>query len=242
MEASTVYKKILDEQNKIITRYELPTSEINDDNISDLKIINENERYITFSGTLKAKLKINKIIGYTKEDYDNFIKPNKKMELETYQNYTENKLPLVLKSDRKWILNIIEGKNEAEKIIYSDDKFLLLPDNKFNESNMYYLAIVRDTNLYSIRELTHHHLTLLTHIRDKSFETIEKITGVSRKMFRSYFHYYPSTWLLHIHFNLITDSSCSSSVEHAHSLTNVIENITLMPHYYQKVKLEIEIN
>lgn len=139
--------------------------------------------------------------------------------------------------------NILEHKQEVDKIIFEDldpqTGFILLPDYKWNGQNetMYLLAIAMDRSLKSLRDLTAAHLPLLENIRTKSIFAIHEKFGLNKNEIRAYFHYQPSFYHLHIHFTYLGYDAPGIHCARAHLLDNVINNIKLMPGYYQKASL-----
>ena len=78
--------------------------------------------------------------------------------------------------------NILDGKAETDRVVYSDPDpltgFVLLPDMKWDRSdlqNLYMLAIVRRRDLFSLRDLTTEHLPLLKNILTKGKVSIQKV-------------------------------------------------------------------
>ena len=71
----------------------------------------------------------------------------------------------------QWVYNILEGRSEADRVVYRDEHplmgFVLLPDLKWDAkdlSNLYLVAIVLRRDLLSLRDLTDEHIPLLKHI------------------------------------------------------------------------------
>lgn len=54
---------------------------------------------------------------------------------------------------------------------------------------------------------------------------------------RIYLHYQPSFYHLHVHFTYLKYEAPGILTERAHLLANVINNIELLPDYYQKAIL-----
>ncbi len=172
----------------------------------------------------------------------------KKIIKESYQDYTE----FISKRDFKkeqWVYNILDGLSEQDKILYQDDTFVLLPNYTWNYnpsadnsdvdiSQMYLLAFPTDKTLHSLRDLNEAHIELLENIKVKTHETIKKLFGFEQDIIKSYVHYSPTTYHLHIHFLLISNSNVNSSVEYSHSLSNIITNIKIKNDYYQTVELD----
>jgi m7GpppX diphosphatase len=108
-----------------------------------------------------------------------------------------------------------------------------------NYDNMYCLAIVKDGSLKSIRDLRKKDIPMLNNIYENSIKTIENIYGTRKDQIRSYFHYRPSFWHLHIHFNLITDLPEGANIDISHRLQTVITNLELRSTYYEEATLEV---
>jgi m7GpppX diphosphatase len=138
----------------------------------------------------------------------------------------------------------MNGKNELKKIIHNDIDFILMPDLKwsttdFNMNDMYYLAIFKNKELRSIRDLNKSHLPLLNKVRDISINKIKELHNIDGDQLRLYFHYHPSFWQLHMHINLITKPWHGALSDCAHLLSTVINNIELVDNYYQKAIIEV---
>lgn len=138
----------------------------------------------------------------------------------------------------------MEHKKETERIVFEDsDKengFILLPDLKWDGKTietLYLLAIVHKQNIKSLRDLTVEHLPLLRNIRDKGIAAIVDKYAVQRSQLRIYFHYQPSFYHLHVHFTYLKYDAPGIFCEKSHLLDSVIDNIELMPNYYQRCTL-----
>ena len=179
-------------------------------------------------GELITCFDLNKVDGFCK-----------KIERETYNDY----LDFISKRDfrkEQWVYNILDGIAEQEKILYKDEQMVLLPTYTWDGqdiSKMYLLAFPTDRALHSIRDLQGCHIDLLEHIKAKSLKTIEDVYGYKLNIIKMYLHYAPTTYHLHIHFVLVSNTDVTSSVEYCHDLNNVIENLKINPNYYQIVTL-----
>lgn len=175
----------------------------------------------------------------------------KKIIKETYQDYCQ----FILQRDWKkeqWVYNILDGLAEQDKILYRDDFFVLLPNYTWNYlptltnmdltntdlNQMYLLAFPTNKTIYSLRDLDGSHIELLEHIEKKTLQTIKFIFGFDSKIIKSFVHYSPTTYHLHIHWVLISNSNVNSSVEYSHSLSNIIINLKIKNDYYQTVVLD----
>jgi hypothetical protein len=173
----------------------------------------------------------------------------KKIIKETYQDYLEFITQRDFKKEQ-WVYNILDGLEEQDKILYQDDLFVLLPNYTWNYSRanddltntdfnqMYLLAFSTDKTIYSLRDLDGSHIELLEHIEKKTLQTIKCIFGFDSQIIKSFVHYSPTTYHLHIHWVLISNSNVNSSVEYSHSLSNIITNLKIKNDYYQTVVLD----
>lgn len=148
-----------------------------------------------------------------------------------------------------WVYNILEYKKEKERIVFEDtcenNGFILLPDLKWDgvtKETLYLLSIVRRRDIHSLRDLNHTHLEFLKNIRDKSIQFIKKKYQIDRSQLRIFFHYLPSFYHLHIHFTYLIHEAPGIFCEKSHLLDSVINNIELMPDYYQKAKLSFVVH
>lgn len=106
-----------------------------------------------------------------------------------------------------WVYNILEYKQEQERILFDDtcarNGFVLLPDLKWDgktKETLYCLAIARQRDISSLRDLNETHLDLLKNIRDKGILAIKEKFQVDRSQLRIYLHYLPSFYHIHVHF------------------------------------------
>jgi m7GpppX diphosphatase len=63
-----------------------------------------------------------------------------------------------------WIENILNSISEKQNILFQDQDFVFLPDidwNKKDINRLHFLAIVKDRNIKSIRDLTSKSIQLL---------------------------------------------------------------------------------
>lgn len=132
----------------------------------------------------------------------------------------------------KWIYNIIDGLSEQERILYQDNEIIILPNytwDGIDKEKMYLLTMPKDKTIRCLRSLDSSHLSLLKKIRDKTLEMID----FNNDQIKMFIHYPPSTYHLHIHTVLITNTDINSSVEYSHELSTVIFNIELNSDYYK---------
>lgn len=144
----------------------------------------------------------------------------------------------------QWVYNILDHKKESERIAFEDscpeNGFILLPDLKWDGHSietLYLLAVIHKRDIKSLRDLTVAHLPLLKNVRDKGIDAIEQKYGVKRSQLRIYFHYQPSFYHLHVHFTYLKHEAPGIFCEKSHLLDSVVNNIELMPDYYQRATL-----
>jgi m7GpppX diphosphatase len=89
----------------------------------------------------------------------------------------------------------------------------------------------------SCSDLTSNHLPLLINIRDKTLHALNLKYGICSSRIKSYFHYQPSFYHLHVHFVSIEFDAPASNVGCAVLLDDVINNLQLMSDYYQRATL-----
>ena len=96
---------------------------------------------------------------------------------ETYEEYLETRKNMSYEHDHnRWIIDIFDGKKEKEKIIYNDNKIILLSNVSFDEkdlSQLDLLAFVKDIELKTIRDLTHKDILLLEYLYETCIKVIE---------------------------------------------------------------------
>ncbi|NWZ13068.1 DCPS diphosphatase, partial [Agelaius phoeniceus] len=141
----------------------------------------------------------------------------------------------------QWVYNILEKKAEADRIVHENpdpsNGFVLVPDLKWNQNqldDLYLIALVHRREIKSLRDLTAEHLPLLRNVLQEGKEAIGKRFGVSSSQLRIYLHYQPSYYHLHVHFTALGYDAPGSSVERAHLLADVIDNLAMDSMYYQK--------
>lgn len=177
-------------------------------------------------------------------DSENVPRYKKKIMSETYDQYI-SKLNSLDKQKSKWIYNIVDGKSEQDKIIFMDDKFILMPTYFWNEEDickMHLLAIVKNTKLKSLRDLRSCDVFLLEHILLISKNIIKNKYNVEHNLLKIYVHYPPSAWLFHIHFEIMANIETTSSVEYSHEISQIIFNLKLCSEYYKLYDVNTLIN
>jgi len=112
-----------------------------------------------------------------------------------------------------WMHNILENKKEQELCIFENEHFKLQKDFKFNEGDLttfYALAHPKkcvEQKLLSVRDLTKEHVPMLKSVLEESYRAIEEKFGLPRHKLYAYFHYLPTYWLIHVHFEHVDRQS-----------------------------------
>lgn len=214
-----------------------------DDWINKIEYV-QNE--ITFTNDVYSKqnIKLNNLVGelIICKDINKLDGFCKKIINETYEEYLE----IISKRDwtkEQWVYNILEGKAEQDKIIYRDEHIIIIPNytwDGINTLKMYLLVFPIDKNLYTLRDLNHIHIVLLNHIKTKTLEIIKLTYGFDSDIIKMFIHYAPSTYHLHVHFVLVSNSEVNSSCEYSHDLNTVINILRIKSDYYQSNSIPIK--
>lgn len=114
-------------------------------------------------------------------------------------------------------------------------------DNIGQKENFHYLALFYNAKLRSIRDLDSSHLPLLNEVANLGKKKIAEELEVMESEIRVYFHYLPTFFLLHVHFNHVKEESAGVLTERAHLMSTVISNLELMGDYYQRATLPLRL-
>lgn len=204
-------------------------------NLSNYKKVFENDRFVRF--TAEGLCKYDIFVTRSLEEHEEH-QPFSEHKLESYDNYINNVYPKIKDQDLQWMHNILNSQSEQDYVAFSNDEFVLLPgsDNDFeNNHNFHYIAIVRNTSLRSLRDLTSDHIGLLTSIYNNGINILSELLSLKESEIEVTVHYPPSCWLLHVHFN----HKNSVPSKRTRSLLEIIENLKLVNNYYQLVSLEV---
>jgi len=171
------------------------------------------------------------IINETPEQYKNIVLP-----------YIESLPP----ERTAWVENILEGRQEAESLIYNDKDpetgFIIVPDSKWDRTlnTLYVQCIVRKRGIHSVRDLRKKHLPLLYKIYEAAMTVVPKVYStdtekIDAEQLKIYFHYQPSYYHLHIHITHINVEGVGIY------LRDVIDNITMDDQFYAKKTLTYQL-
>nr|XP_056716278.1 m7GpppX diphosphatase [Euleptes europaea] len=224
-----------------------------EDNISQLlkkytklQLQMSNDIYSTYHLYLPPELnevKTTVVYPATEKHLQKYLRREVYLIQETGADYDTITLPFIESQSFsiQWVYNILEKKAEADRIIYENpdptNGFVLIPDLKWDQKqldDLYLIAICHCRGIKSLRDLTAEHLPLLRNISKEGKEAIVKHFGAAGAQLRVYLHYQPSYYHLHVHFTSLGYDAPGSSVERAHLLSDVIDNLELDSRYYQK--------
>ncbi|KAG1439762.1 hypothetical protein G6F56_012181 [Rhizopus delemar] len=235
----------VDEENCILSfeKTEFESKELSSLNKNLTKLTNEveNNIYRWALGQISvSELRVKVIYPATDLHIAKYEAQTRILLKETPEDYQQLTLPYIQSipaSRTQWVKNILNGEAEADRVIYRDDKMVVLPDMKWDGSteNLYWVALLGD--LPSLRELRASDVEMLTHVRKECYRLLEK-HNLSPHQVRIFFHYQPSYYHLHLHITSLSFVDAPGVVSgQAHLLDTVIDNLTLFPDYYQKATL-----
>ncbi|XP_060106424.1 m7GpppX diphosphatase [Heteronotia binoei] len=213
---------------------------------TELQLQMSNDIYSTYHLYLPPELneiKTTVVYPATEKHLQKYLRREVYLIQETGADYENITLPFIESQSFsiQWVYNILEKKAEADRIIYENpdptDGFVLIPDLKWDQKqldDLYLIAICHCRGIKSLRDLTAEHLPLLKNISKEGKEAIMKRFGVAGAQLRVYLHYQPSYYHLHVHFTALSYDAPGTSVERAHLLSDVIDNLELDSSYYRK--------
>lgn len=199
-------------------------------------------------GILTEVVKIKIIDPCTKEDIEKYSQQKRVLVTETAKMYKSATLPEIeAKGFVDWIANIINGKAEQDNILHQDSHCIILPNFSWDfqhrysnseASDLYILAICKDSKIRTIRDLTSAHLPMLHSIREASIK-VASTYGVNSEFLRLYFHYIPSFYQLHLHVAHVkaTSSQSGVSIGRAIFLDDVIQCLEIDSNWYAKCRM-----
>uniref|UniRef100_A0A8C2J666 m7GpppX diphosphatase n=1 Tax=Cyprinus carpio TaxID=7962 RepID=A0A8C2J666_CYPCA len=216
---------------------------------SQLKLEMKNDVYSTYQLQAPAHLneiKTTVVCPATEKHVKKYLHQEVFLLEESGEDYRNLTLPYISSQSFsvQWVHNILEKKAEADRIVFEDPDpdtgFVLLPDFKWDQKqlqDLYLIAIVHRKDVKSLRDLTSEHLPLLTNIRSKGEDAIQRQYSVPPSKLRVYLHYQPSYYHLHVHFTSVEYDAPGCRVERAHLLSDVIQNLQADSSYYRNRSL-----
>lgn len=137
-----------------------------------------------------------------------------------------------------WVLAILNREAEMERLLYEDEHCMLLPDTKWDGRDvkaLYVLAIIKDRALRSVRDLRGQHAPQLRALKSGVLACLKERYGVDASAVRAYFHYLPSFWHAHIHFNVLGCPSVGGGLNAGKAilLDDVVDALERDPRHYE---------
>jgi m7GpppX diphosphatase len=228
----------------------IPTS------LRSLKNLGANDIYFWFmaaSGSASAPdtstdlhedLKINLICPAPLQMYKKYSKQGAHMVIETPKIYAEYIRPFIQRKREmgslNWCWNIIDGKTEAEDVIYRTVKgidvergFLLLPDLNWDRKTMeslHLLGLVERMDIWSLRDLKKKHIGWLKDMRQKIVEaTVKTYPELEEDQLKMYVHYQPTYYHFHIHIvHVKLEAGATQAVGKAIGLESILSQLETM--------------
>jgi hypothetical protein len=162
------------------------------------------------------------------------------LKIDTYDDY----LKFVEKNigkDCQWIYDIIDKKTQTDRLLLDNDNFVLVTEMNMKMDDLdtfHLLAFPKDKSIRSIRDLEYKHIPLLREMDKKCKKYISKEFKINKNEIETHFHYIPGVMLLHMHFELVNSKKIRRPLRE-HSVVEVIENISIIPEYYKKIKIQV---
>uniref|UniRef100_A0A663LTA9 m7GpppX diphosphatase n=1 Tax=Athene cunicularia TaxID=194338 RepID=A0A663LTA9_ATHCN len=182
---------------------------------------------------LLISIKTTVVYPATEKHLQKYLRQEVHLIRETWEDYKNITLPFIQSQSFsiQWVYNILEKKAEADRIIYENpdpsNGFVLVPDFKWNQNQVCLLLLPLKGSCLSEGNPEEMSTSVL-------IEAVTKRFGVPGSQLRIYLHYQPSYYHLHVHFTALGYDAPGSSVERAHLLADVIDNLAMDSMYYQK--------
>jgi len=162
---------------------------------------------------------------------------------EDYRLLTKPYIDSIPTESKEWIYNIIEGKKEVDRVIYSDNNpetgFVVVLDWNWSgtsASDLHIMAICNRRDLSTIRDLNGSHVPLLKMMKETTEKVIKTKYNLDSSQVLSYVHYQPSYYHFHMHFSHV-ESNSGTNVGKAVSVCQIISCLECNPDYFQRATL-----
>ena len=133
--------------------------------------------------------------------------------------------------------------NHEDFIINIDTKWrthpppLTTPRNEWynhpSTVDLYCLGIAKASDVSCLRDLRSKHIPMLQSMQSQGLNVIQKVYGVAKDQIRVFVHYQPQFYHFHVHYTRL-ENEVGCSVERAHLVTDIIQNLELDSEYYAK--------
>ena len=189
-------------------------------------------------------LKINLIWPCTEKHIKKYSKQGVRFVTETPEIYRDHVRPY-MQAQREagrlnWAFNIIEGRKEAEDVIYRtpygadpEEGFLLLPDLNWDRKTveaLHLLGLVERRDIWSLRDLKKKHIPWLRHMKDKFVDATTKVyPDVEADQLKLYVHYQPTYYHFHIHIvHVALEAGATQATGKAVGLESILAQLEMM--------------
>lgn len=161
---------------------------------------------------------------------------------ETYDDYKTKIEPFIdsiLESNTKWIVNILNNKTETERILFRNDKFIIIKNIGWDTLNDFYMLAIPFEKIKNVRHLNPSHKNLLNEMKDESIK-IAKQYNIDDDELYFFFHYHPSCYHLHMHICLLNHKSLKLRLYRHIMLDEIIDNLE---NFHKKdIKFEVSVS
>ena len=161
---------------------------------------------------------------------------------ETFDDYktkVEPYIDSIVDNNTKWINNILNNKSESERILFKNDKFIIVKNLCWEQNNEFYLLIIPFEKIKNIRHLNESHKELLNEMKIETLKIAKKFSIDEDELY-FFFHYHPSCYHLHLHCSLINHKALKLKFYRHVMLDDVLDNIETI--HKKTFKFEINIS
>ncbi|KAM0672784.1 hypothetical protein CWI42_051680 [Ordospora colligata] len=200
------------------------------------QITQSNDIYYSYKVCMPMEIHFRVIYPATEEHLNKYRSVNKHI-VETYNeylHYVENNSHI----SSNWMANLVNksGENMNERVLYEDSEIMIVPDYKWNlesKATLHILAIFKDQNLRTIRDLNSPDILIRAH--KNILNTLATYFGLGEPDVFLFFHYRPTYFRLHLHIiniNIIHKGIASSAI--SIPFHDVLHNLQNYPEYYKR--------
>jgi m7GpppX diphosphatase len=208
--------------------------------INDEYVIND-ENLIRFENVYQMKKNDLFLLTYpVEESVVDSYKEKTKVIKETYEDYKSKVEPyinLILENNTKWIQNILNNKSETDRVLFKNDKFLIIKNLCWDQDNQFYVLIIPLERIKNIRHLNDSYEKILKEMKTETLKIAKKY-NIDEDELYFFFHYHPSCYHLHLHCCLINHKALKLKFYRHIMLDDIIENLNIL----EKKTIKFEIN
>jgi len=216
-----------------------------------LELLSKNDIYKNYTANIFSNCKVLIVSPVNEHDTQKYLPSQSYSIIETpdhYKKYVKEYIHNQPEKRIQWLLNLIAGVAEQEKILLRSNSnfetgFILFPDFKWDGKlleKLYFHIVPIRKDIKSIRDLNAKHLDLLENMVSKTKEKLCETFNMSENHLIFFVHYHPSYYHFHIHV-----VHCSSqipglmSICKAIPISDVIQNLKMDSEYYTKAHFSL---